>query len=143
MAKKAKTKKPAAIRTPTPEIPPILNDDENISEAEANAMVDESIAQEKAELKKLENEIDSQDWTLADPVIPDALKDEVWVAVYKCVLGHKTKATNRQAKGGVRCWRCKEEGKTVKAEIMMQFLVPPESGDPDVDKRRRARKGSE
>lgn len=154
MAKKAKTKKkekPTFKQTdlPTHTNSPSLHPEtaneatEEMSEAEADAIVEEAAAKEKARMKKLESEMDSQDWSLSDPVIPEALKADVWIAVFKCALGHKTKATNRQAKTGVRCWRCKEDGKTAKADIMLQFLVPPETGDPDIDKRRRARKGNQ
>lgn len=124
-------------------VPAPQKETEEMSEDEADAMIEEKVAEEKAVLKKLEDEMDGQYWSMADPVIPEALKGEVWVAVYKDALGHKTKATNRQAKSGVLCWTCKEAGKVSKADIMIQFLEPPDLGDPDVEKRRKARKGVE
>lgn len=139
------TKKPGRPpKVAPPVIPPISDpDSEVLSEKEADSIVEEKIEEKEKAVLKLEAELDSQDWSTADPVIPEALKDVVWVAVYRCPEAHKTKATNRQAKSGVRCWKCKGLGKTVKAEIMPQFLEAPPSGDPDVEKRRKARRGAE
>lgn len=130
------------IEVPEPSLVP-EPDVVDLPEADADAIIDEAAAEEAKKQKKMESELDGQYWSRNDPEIPEALKDQVWVAVYRCSEGHKTKATNRQAKSGVRCWKCKESGLTVKAEVMPQFLDKPESLDPDTEKRHKARKGAE
>ena len=89
---------------------------EEIPAAELDRMIDKAEAKKVAEVKKVELTVDAQDWTNADPVIPEALAIKVWVAVFACPVKHKTKATNRQEAAGVKCWVCGE-----KAEMMPQF----------------------
>jgi hypothetical protein len=57
----------------------------------------------------------STGWTSADPVITNK---SVWVAVFKCNVGHKTKSTSEYRQ--VACHLCGS-----KAEIMSQFLTDP------------------
>lgn len=122
---------------------PVEPDVEDVSEQEAEAMVERHVHKKEEVKAKLEESVDAQDWTQSDPVIPEDLIGRVWIAVFRCPEGHKTKATNRQAKSGVRCYICKGAGKEVKADIMAQFLVKPEPLDEDLEKRRKARKGAE
>jgi len=56
-----------------------------------------------------------------DPKIPEGR--EVYVAVYSCTQGHKTKATNLQAEEGVQCYECSMSGKKEIAKIMPQFIT--------------------
>lgn len=119
------------------------NDNEEMSEAEAAGILERQ-EKRKADFKaKLENEVDSQEWTLTDPVIPPELEGKVWIAVYRCPEGHKTKATNRQADSGVWCWKHREVGHKVMASIMPQFLNRPVTEDPDIAKRKKAAKGAQ
>lgn len=130
-------------RKPLPQPPVTESDDENMSEEEASALIDAKVVEAAQEVERQGEELDRADWTMADPVIPEALKGRVWIAVFKCPKGHKTKATNRQAKSGIACWRCREEGKRIKAEMMPQFEARPDTTDPDLEKRRLAKKGAE
>lgn len=116
-------------------------DAEDVPESEANAMVERAAKRREAEREKIEASVDNQDWSQSDPLIPEDLKGKVWIAVYKCPEGHKTKATNRQAKSGVRCAVCRGQGKTVKADVMPQFLEKPVEPDSDDIKRKQAAKG--
>lgn len=121
----------------------VTPDVEEVSEKEAEAMVERAI-QKKEEVKaKLEESVDNQDWTMYDPVIPEDLKGRVWIAVFRCPDSHKTKATNRQADTGVWCWACGQAGKKSIATIMPQFLKQPAPPDDDLEKRKKARKGAE
>lgn len=122
---------------------PVESDNEEMSEAEVEAMERRSAQKKQAAIAKVEAEVDAQEWTLMDPVIPENLVGRVWVAVYRCPEGHKTKATNRQAESGVFCWKHRESGQKVKAEIMPQFLSRPITEDPDVAKRKKAAKGAQ
>lgn len=121
----------------------VESDNEEMSEAEVEAMEQRSTAKKEAAIARVEAEVDSQEWTLADPVIPENLVGRVWIAVFRCPEGHKTKATNRQADHGVWCWKCRGSGQKVKASIMPQFLTRPVSDDPDVAKRKKAAKGAQ
>lgn len=118
-------------------------DGEDMSEDSIAKMVGRAEERKEEEKARVEATVDSQDWNMMDPVIPEELKGRVWIAVYKCPDGHKTKATNRQATTGVMCWRHRDAGKQVKAVIMPQFLARPNNEDPDAEKRRKARKGAE
>lgn len=116
---------------------------EDVSESEANAMVERVVEkQTKQEAKEIEA-VDRQDWTRNDPVIPEGLKGKVWIAVFRCPKGHKTKATNRQAEAGVLCYPCKVEGKQVKAEVMDQFVKKPAPADETTEKRKKAKRNSQ
>lgn len=121
----------------------VESESEIVSEKEAEAMIERHVQKKEAVKAKLEESVDSQDWTMSDPEIPADLVGRVWIAVYRCPTGHKTKATNRQAESGVVCWRCREAGKKVKAVIMDQFLIKPEAPNEDLEKRKKARKGAE
>lgn len=123
--------------------PAVESDGEEMSEAEVEAMERRSVAKKQAAIAKVEADVDAQEWTLADPVISDDLKGRVWIAVFRCPEGHKTKATNRQASSGVYCWRCREAGLKVTAQIMEQFLQRPVMEDPDIAKRKKAAKGAQ
>ena len=59
-------------------------------------------------------------WTRLDPEIPKGMKGKMWVAVFKCSSGHKTKATNLQADQGIDCNECGAD-----AEIIEAFRKPP------------------
>jgi hypothetical protein len=123
--------------------PKVESDNEELSETEAAAMLDRQEKRINDFKVKLETEVDSQEWTLADPVIPEDLKGRVWIAVYRCPEGHKTKATNRQADSGVWCYKHREAGQKIMATIVPQFLSRPNAEDPDVAKRKRAAKGAQ
>lgn len=100
------------------------SDSEDMPESEVEGMIQRK-EEKKAEAKKaVERSVDTQEWTKADPVIPEEMEDRVWIAVYKCPQGHKTKATNRQAESGIRCYECKE-----KAAIVPLFLKKPVQED--------------
>lgn len=116
-------------------------DVEEVSESEVAAMIERAEERKREEKEKIEAEVDDQAWSRSDPAIPEELEGRVWVAVYKCPHGHKTKATNRQAKTGVRCWDCGEKGQVVKAHVMPQFLQKPEPPADDIEKRKAAAKG--
>lgn len=118
-------------------------DNEDMTDAETTEIFDDQEKRKKDLQNKLEIEVDTQEWTLADPIIHEDLAGKVWVAVYRCPDGHKTKATNRQAKSGVWCWKHREAGQKVMATIMPQFLNRPDLGDPDVAKRKKAAKGAQ
>lgn len=122
------------------------SDVEEMSEAEVEAMANRQEVKKEQAKARIEAEVDSQSWSVADPIIPDELKGRVWIAVYRCPEGHKTKATNRQAESGVFCWRHREAGQNVKAEIMPQFLSRPVTDNPEAakrDKAKRAAKGAQ
>lgn len=126
-----------------PNEPEPETDSEEVSEAEANAMVERAQEKKRAEQSKIESQLDDQDWSRSDPIIPEELQNRVWVAVYRCPSGHKTKATNRQARTGIPCWDCKQgpDGRVVKASMMPQFMQKPEPPTDDVEKRKKAAKG--
>jgi hypothetical protein len=115
--------KPAEVDLPEGEIP----------ESEADAMFERVEVKKTEERKKVEDKVDAQDWTRMDPDIPEALMGRVWVAVYRCEAGHKTKATNRQKDTGIWCHECKQ-----KAEIMPKlFDNPPEDQSKKSDRKRK------
>lgn len=117
---------------------------EEMSEDEVSDMISEKEQDKKAEKAKILSHVDSQDWTRMDPVIPEELRTSIWVAVYKCPKGHKTKATNRQATDGVFCFECKEAGFKVVASIMPQFIRAPESDfDEKMEKRKKAKRSDQ
>lgn len=117
---------------------------EEMSDDEANAMFNRAEKRKEEATAKAFADVDQQDWTRNDPFIPvDLLKaGKVWVSVYKCPNGHKTKATNRQAEQGIFCWQCKETGKQVKATLC--FLGRPENDRTDEkdEKREKAKRGT-
>jgi hypothetical protein len=47
-----------------------------------------------------------QKWGATDPVIPEDRKGSVWVALFKCPDGHKTKATSDYRR--IRCRVCEK-----------------------------------
>lgn len=116
-------------------------DVEDVPESEADAMIERAAKRREEEKQKVEAEVDKQEWSASDPLIPEDLKSKVWIAVYKCPEGHKTKATNRQAKTGIHCGACRIQGKTVKADVMPQFLEKPIPPDDDNEKRKQAARG--
>ncbi len=119
-------------------------DGEEMSESEANAMFERAEERKEAAEREAMDEVDGQDWTRNDPVIPEELLKarKVWVAVFKCPKGHKTKATNRQADSGVYCYECKEKGEKVRADIMDQFVERPEAEENKDVKRKAQRRAS-
>lgn len=70
------------------------------------------------------------EWTRLDPVITNGQRKArtIWVAVFKCQDGHKTKATNRQGDEGITCYGCGKH-----ASMMEQFKFPPAPLRKDVD----------
>lgn len=146
--KEPKAKKPMPVDPMEPTFPPEVTDSttpdvEIVTDKEAEAMVERAEKRKEEVKAKAELAVDSQDWTISDPVIPAELKGRVWVAVFRCAQGHKTKATNRQADTGVWCFGCRQLGKREIATIMAQFLTKPEPPEDDLEKRRKARKGAE
>jgi hypothetical protein len=103
---------------PKPTVP--VNEPEDMAETEVEGMIERKEQKEVEAVKKVELSVDSQEWSKNDPVIPDDLKGRVWVAVFKCPVGHKTKATNRQDNSGIKCFEC---GKP--SQIMSQFTEKP------------------
>lgn len=143
-------KHPDVLETPVPVQEEHLEEDleqteggdlVDMSEKEAERIVQRASDRKDEAKAKVEATVDSQDWTASDPVIPEELAGKVWVAVYRCPDAHKTKATNRQKDTGVLCWKCKAAGVKVKATIMPQFLEKPESMDPDLERRKKSHGG--
>jgi len=123
-----KTKKVKEL--PLPEAPVVEKDDEDMSEDEVDNIIAKAEEKKVEAVKKVELSVDKQEWTKQDPVIPEELEERVWVAVYRCPNGHKTKATNRQKDSGVQCYECKET-----AVIVPQFLNKPTNQE---DKRKKS-----
>lgn len=144
MAKKAKKKEPKEIIEKKPIVQEVPETDgEDMNEQEVAAM-EERAKQRKDEAKaKIEATVDTQHWSLVDPIIPEELTGRVWIAVYRCPDGHKTKATNRQADKGILCFKHGELGQKVIAQIVPMFLEKPIPPTDDIEKRKKARKGAE
>lgn len=117
---------------------------EEMSEDEVSDMISEKEQEQKSAKAKILSHIDSQEWTRQDPEIPEELRGSIWIAVYRCPKGHKTKATNRQAEDGVLCFECKAAGFKVIAAIVPQFIRAPRMEfDEKMDKRKKAARGAQ
>lgn len=101
--------------------PPVVEpEEEEMSDAEIEILIARRQEKKEQAARKVELSVDAQEWTKQDPVIPEELAGRVWIAVYRCPSGHKTKATNRQADSGIQCAECSQA-----ATIVPQFLKKP------------------
>lgn len=112
-------------------------DTEVMGENEVDSMFEKAVERKEEVKRKAEDAVDSQEWTRQDPDIPEALKGRVWIAVFKCEKGHKTKATNRQADTGIYCWQCRVEGVKSRADMMPIFRGAPEDQSKKTDVKRK------
>jgi len=127
MPRGRKKKKLVQTEIPDTVVPEIEVDDEEevIPESEVNAIFEKVETKKTEERKVVERGVDSQEWTRQDPEIPEALRGRVWVAVFKCSKGHKTKATNRQEESGILCFECRQIGVENKADMLAAFSDKP------------------
>lgn len=121
-------------------LPKEETDDEVMSESDADAMFNRQEEKKEQKTQAAMTSVDQQSWDRKrDPHIPPELEGRVWIAVYKCPEGHKTKATNRQRETGIRCEECLLHGKEVKADIMPGLFDAPPTKPVDDSKRVNAR----